>query len=131
MNPRLTTVAVAALALGGAVAYGLMGSARQPAVATVSGKALIGGPFSLIDHTGKPVTDKDFRGRYMLVFFGYTYCPDVCPASLQVISAALDQLDPDATTITALLDAVPGALQRAEQGRTDLAARRVVPLDEL
>ena len=48
-----------------------------------------------------------------------------------LLSAALDQLDPDATTITALLDAVPGALQRAEQGRTDLAARRVVPLDEL
>ena len=55
-----------------------------------SGKALIGGPFTLVDQTGKTVTDQDFRGRYMLVFFGFTHCPDICPAELQVMSAALD-----------------------------------------
>ncbi len=54
---------------------------------------LIGGPFSLIDQTGKRVTEADFRGRYMLVFFGYTFCPDVCPVELQSMSAALDMLD--------------------------------------
>ena len=58
----------------------------------VTGKATVGGPFSLVDQTGKHVTDKDFRGRYMLVFFGYTNCPDICPAGLQVMSAALDKL---------------------------------------
>lgn len=51
-----------------------------------------GGPFSLVDHFGKPVTDKDFRGRFMLVFFGYTFCPDVCPTELKVISDAMDIL---------------------------------------
>jgi protein SCO1/2 len=56
------------------------------------GEALVGGPFTLTDHTGKRVTDNDFRGRYMLVYFGYTWCPDVCPTELQVISAALDNL---------------------------------------
>jgi protein SCO1/2 len=50
------------------------------------------GPFSLVDHTGKPVTDLDFRGQFMLVFFGYTSCPDVCPMDLQIIAQALDDL---------------------------------------
>jgi protein SCO1/2 len=57
-----------------------------------SGKALIGGPFALIDQNGKTVTDRDFAGRYTLVFFGFTHCPDICPAELQVMTAALDQL---------------------------------------
>lgn len=60
--------------------------------AAVSGKALIGGPFVLTDQTGKRVTDKDFMGRYALVFFGFTHCPDICPTALQVISTALDKL---------------------------------------
>ena len=57
------------------------------------GAARIGGPFSLLDEEGKPVTDADFRGRYMLVYFGFTYCPDVCPTSLNRNMQALDQLD--------------------------------------
>ena len=60
------------------------------------GRALVGGPFTLTDHAGKRVTDQDFRGRYMLVFFGFTYCPDVCPSALQVVSAALNKLGPKA-----------------------------------
>jgi protein SCO1/2 len=63
------------------------------------GEALVGGPFTLTDHTGKRVTDNDFRGRYMLVYFGYTWCPDVCPTELQVISAALDRLGDEARRI--------------------------------
>jgi len=58
------------------------------------GTPAIGGPFTLVDGDGKTVTEADFRGRYMLVFFGYTYCPDVCPTTLQTISTALDMLDP-------------------------------------
>src|SRR5436853_1443434 len=52
----------------------------------------IGGPFALIDQSGKPRTDKDFRGKLMLVYFGFTYCPDVCPTDLQNIGLALDEL---------------------------------------
>src|SRR5947209_439799 len=52
----------------------------------------IGGPFALTDHTGKPRTDVDFRGKLMLIYFGYTYCPDVCPADLTAISSAIDFL---------------------------------------
>ena len=57
-----------------------------------SGAALIGGPFSLVGADGKPVTDRNFRGRYMLIFFGFTHCPDICPAELQVIAQAMEQL---------------------------------------
>ncbi len=65
----------------------------------ISGKALVGGPFKLINHHGESVTDESFRGKYMLVFFGYTYCPDVCPSELQVMSAALDRLESKAEDI--------------------------------
>jgi cytochrome oxidase Cu insertion factor (SCO1/SenC/PrrC family) len=64
-----------------------------------SGVALVGGPFTLTDHNGREVTEKTFLGKYMLVFFGFTFCPDVCPTELQVISAALDQMGPEADAI--------------------------------
>jgi protein SCO1/2 len=53
----------------------------------------IGGPFALTDHTGTPRTHADFRGKLLLVYFGFTYCPDVCPTDLQAIGLALDKLD--------------------------------------
>ena len=52
----------------------------------------IGGPFALTDQNGMRRTDADYRGKYMLIFFGYTYCPDVCPTTLAVISAALNMM---------------------------------------
>jgi protein SCO1/2 len=54
----------------------------------------VGGPFSLVDHTRRTRTDSDFRGKLLLVYFGYTYCPDICPTDLQAIAQALDQLGP-------------------------------------
>jgi cytochrome oxidase Cu insertion factor (SCO1/SenC/PrrC family) len=57
-----------------------------------SGTALVGGPFTMVNHKGETVTEKDFLGKPMLVFFGFTFCPDVCPTELQVIAQALDQL---------------------------------------
>jgi protein SCO1/2 len=62
----------------------------------------IGGPFSLQDGNGKPVTDKDFRGKYMLVYFGYTFCPDVCPTTLTAVADAMDKLGPVASRIQPL-----------------------------
>jgi cytochrome oxidase Cu insertion factor (SCO1/SenC/PrrC family) len=64
--------------------------ARQ--VQTSAGEALIGGPFTLTDQHGEEVTEKDFAGRYMLIYFGYTFCPDICPTSLTTMTAALDRL---------------------------------------
>jgi protein SCO1/2 len=101
MRGRLLTVIVAGFligAMGGAAALLLTGGASDPNV-TTTGKALIGGPFTLVDQHGKTVTDRDFRGRHMLVFFGFTHCPDICPAELQVIAASLDELGPKAEEV--------------------------------
>ena len=62
----------------------------------------IGGPFTLENGNGKPVTDKDFRGKYMLVYFGYTFCPDVCPTTLSAVADAMDKLGPAASRIQPL-----------------------------
>jgi len=59
----------------------------------------LGGPFTLINQDGKTVTDFDYRGKYMLVYFGYTYCPDLCPTGLEAIAHTLDQLGRDAKRI--------------------------------
>ena len=56
------------------------------------GRGSVGGPFELIDHTGTKRTDADFRGKLLLVYFGYTYCPDICPTDLAQISLAIDEL---------------------------------------
>ncbi len=62
----------------------------------------IGGPFSLINQNGEPVNDTDFKGRHMLIFFGYTYCPDVCPMTMTNISGAMDLLGEDAKLVQPL-----------------------------
>jgi len=61
----------------------------------ITGQATVGGPFRLTDQAGKTVTDADFRGRYMLVYFGYSFCPDVCPTTLSVMSQTLQKLGAD------------------------------------
>jgi cytochrome oxidase Cu insertion factor (SCO1/SenC/PrrC family) len=90
------SVLVLAALIAGAAAFSLFQPRRGP---LVSGTALVGGPIELVSHKGENVTDKEFRGKYMLVSFGYTYCPDVCPTELQVISAALDELGEKAKVI--------------------------------
>jgi len=90
MSARLIFIVAAAFIIGAVGAVFIRGG-FQPATLT-TGKALIGGPFTLTSHKGETVTNKDFHGKIMLVSFGYTYCPDVCPAELSVISTALKKL---------------------------------------
>jgi cytochrome oxidase Cu insertion factor (SCO1/SenC/PrrC family) len=67
-----------------------------------SGTPQIGGPFSLIDHEGRPRTEADFKGKILLVYFGYSFCPDICPSALYNMSQALEILGPKAKEIQPL-----------------------------
>jgi cytochrome oxidase Cu insertion factor (SCO1/SenC/PrrC family) len=63
------------------------------------GRGTVGGPFTLSDQTGRARSDSEFRGKLMIVYFGYTFCPDVCPADLLAITQALDALGSSAENI--------------------------------
>ncbi len=78
--------------IGLVVAVLIMGSGAFFWLSGGGSASLVGGPFTLEDGAGKQVSDRDFRGKYMLVYFGYTFCPDVCPTTLNEIADALDHL---------------------------------------
>lgn len=63
----------------------------------------LGGPFTLTDQTGREVTERDFAGRFMLIYFGFTYCPDVCPTELGVMASAIDILGDQGARVTPAL----------------------------
>lgn len=94
MTVHATTrrIAFAALTLIAAAAIGAYAWMSVPQGPGGSGEALVGGPFTMLNQRGETVTEKSFAGKPMLVFFGYTYCPDVCPTELQVMAEALRQL---------------------------------------
>jgi protein SCO1 len=110
MAARSIVIGIAGAALGLAAAIALLPDVRErllPSVGQqVSGKALIGGAFTLTDNTGKRVTDQDFHGKYTLVFFGFTSCPDICPAGLQLMAGALEKLGTKAQRITPIFISV-------------------------
>jgi len=87
-------IGVAPLALS---ACDKSGGAGEPPLAG----AAIGGPFTLVDQDGKTVTDRDFAGRYRLIYFGYTYCPDVCPTDLQKLMRGLKAFEASAPSLGA------------------------------
>lgn len=108
-----------ALVLGIGLTYRLMMMGTET---NSSGAASIGGPFELVNQDGKTVTQDDFDGKYMLAYFGYTFCPDVCPTELQVMGTALDMMpqdiadeitpvfftvDPERDTVEAIAEYVP------------------------
>jgi len=88
----LLAILAIALVLGIGLTYRLMmmGTETQS-----SGTASIGGPFELVNQNGETVTQADFDGKYMMIYFGYTFCPDVCPTELQVMGDALDLMPDD------------------------------------
>jgi len=72
-------------------------------------KVELGGPFTLTDQNGARRSDAEFRGKHMLVFFGYTFCPDVCPTTLAVMAAALDKMGAGADRIVPVFISVDPA----------------------
>ncbi len=76
---------------------------------TLTGAAAIGGPFALVDQNGQPRTERDFHGRFMLITFGYTHCPDICPVTVQAIGDTLEQLGPAADQVAGIFVSVDPA----------------------
>ncbi|HXC27087.1 MAG TPA: SCO family protein [Stellaceae bacterium] len=94
-SPSFVLIATAFAGVLVLVAGVLIGLAFRDQARGVAGNPLagaFGGKFSLVDQNGKPFTDADLLGKWNLVFFGYTHCPDVCPTALNDLSLALDQL---------------------------------------
>jgi cytochrome oxidase Cu insertion factor (SCO1/SenC/PrrC family) len=101
MLARACALVVAASLMGGGVAAA---EEPQPSAAQMMddlmfGRGSVGGPFTLTDPSGKSHLDSEFRGKLMIVYFGYTFCPDVCPTDLMAITQALDALGNDAAGI--------------------------------
>ena len=85
--------------LGAVVFIGLQHRESPGGAAGTLLASAIGGPFHLVDQNGKTVTDADLKGKWSLVYFGYTHCPDACPTALNDIALALDQLGPQRSAV--------------------------------
>ena len=106
-SSRILLVCLATIALlaAGVLAYSAVQVLTNRGAGQVSGsfgEALIGGPFTLVDGDGRTRTDADFRGKLMLIYFGFTYCPDVCPTELQAMAQALELLGTKAAEVQTL-----------------------------
>lgn len=102
MPSRRTAIAAAVLV---AIAAALVATnaGRWLVEAPLPGDAAVGGAFALTAHDGRRVTDQDLRGRYLLVYFGFTLCPDACPTALTTVAEALDQLGEEANKVQPIL----------------------------
>lgn len=113
MRVRLIRVLTAALLL--AAAAPLAAQAASPLADE------IGGPFDLVDHNGRPVTDEDFHGRHLLVFFGYANCPGICSAALPLMGQAIDALGDEADLLQPVLITVDPAWDTPPEMKRALA----------
>lgn len=109
---------VAVIGLGAGAA--LFWQAETPAGAA-SGQADVGGPFELVNQDGQPVDQSILEGRWSVVFFGFTYCPDICPSTLQAVAAAQEQLGPRAADLQTVFISVDPERDTPEQLKTYLS----------
>lgn len=104
-------------AVGWRLLEGRDGGAAIVGQVLTSGTPTVGGPFALTDQFGKRRTDAEFRGQHLLVYFGFTYCPDVCPTELQRMGAAIDLLGPAGERVTPVFITVDPTRDTVEQMR--------------
>ncbi len=121
---RLTLIAIiiVATAIVAGLVWYLGDIAPRMGQTIHTGEAAIGGPFSLTDQYGHTRSDKDFAGRYMLIYFGYTNCPDVCPTTLSVIADAMDKLGGDAKKVVPIFITVDPARDTPKALKSYMAA---------
>ena len=86
--------------------FGCSEQAAKSGKNVISGSAEIGGPFNLINQDNLLVTENDFLGKPQLIYFGFSYCPDICPTALQKMGSVQEELDPDGDLINYLFISV-------------------------
>ena len=109
---------VAVIGLGAGAA--LFWRAESPAGAD-SARADVGGPFELVNQDGQTVDESILEGRWSVVFFGFTYCPDICPSTLQAVAAAQEQLGPRGADLQTVFISVDPERDTPEQLKTYLS----------
>ena len=102
-----------AAVIGGAV-WGAGDRVARLGTTVASGTAQVGGPFTLVDQDGRTRSDADFRGRFMLVYFGYSFCPDVCPTTLAMMADALAKLGAKRARVVAVFVSIDPARDTPE-----------------
>ncbi len=120
---RLTIILLALGLLVAVAGVSWYRTLHQPVVASqIDPSVTIGGPFALTDQEGRPVTEAALKGKWTAVFFGYTYCPDVCPLTLQNLAAAQRKLGGDAKSLQILFITVDPARDTKDALKTYLAS---------
>lgn len=110
----LIAIAAAAGVVAAVAAWHLTPMPGGGEQASTQAPVKIGGPFEMTAHTGENVTERSFDGKLRLVFFGYTFCPDVCPTTLNSVALTLDELGDDAARVQALFITVDPARDTPE-----------------
>jgi protein SCO1/2 len=110
-RPRLLAALLVAAGLLAAGAVGYRVWLARP----VQAGAAIGGPFQLVDMNGRPVSEKSLAGKPTAIFFGFTYCPEVCPTTLGAMTAAMQTLGPDADRLNVVFVSIDPERDRPEQ----------------
>jgi protein SCO1 len=115
MMVRILALIGFGLIAGALAALAVIAPPAAPPAPVSTGQAAIGGPFNLTASTGEQVSDTTYVGKPLLVYFGFTNCPDICPAGLQIMSSALDKLGPKANDINAVFITVDPERDTAEK----------------
>lgn len=111
---RMALAALVGLVMAAVIAWmTIQHDQRQANAGLTVAPASIGGPFTLTAHDGRVVSDADFAGKYRLIFFGYTFCPDICPTELQTIAQAMDLMGAAAADVQPLFITIDPARDTA------------------
>lgn len=116
-------ILIVSCVLGLALAGALMWRAGVFTPAQPQGSAAVGGAFELVDQDGRPATQEVLKGHWSVVFFGFTYCPDICPGTLQAMGAAAELLGPRARDLQIVFISVDPARDTPAQLKAYLAAQ--------
>ena len=118
---RIALVLAIVLAMLVALLLGYAFTRSDGGSSSVTGKALVGGPFELVNQNGETVTNQDFLGQNLLIYFGFTFCPDICPTELAKMTAAIDML-PEGANVTPIFITIDPERDGVEEVKTYVEA---------